>query len=159
MQQSKTQVRSINTGGAPGVWRVLDAVESRECIADVWCIQELRMSKEEFGALENKFASARYYLHHQPGKPTTGSWGEDKALGGVMVAVAKRLKQRLVSVDEQGVAQRVSVEVQGCCPSPPAQAMLPGRCATVRRTEQAQTQARPRLSTHSKNRVDCVGVP
>ena len=110
---ARVQMKAINTGGAPGVWRVLEAIETGQAVAEVWCFQETRADEEEMRTIEAKFSQLGFYIYHQSGRATVGRWKEEKALGGVMIAVHKKLKQKLISKEAVGAAQRVVVEVQG----------------------------------------------
>lgn len=57
---------SLNTGGAPGVWRLCN---SRFLEADVLCLQEVAMSPSEWQGFARVARGLGYYAYYAPGTP------------------------------------------------------------------------------------------
>ena len=55
-------VRSVNTGGVPGIYRLLELIRTGKVHADVVCMQETRASPEDERVLEMQWATAGFYV-------------------------------------------------------------------------------------------------
>ncbi len=89
------KILSANTGGAPGVWRLIGMVGSGAAVADIICIQEMRMTLEDIRVVELKWSKLGFYMYKQRGGSYHGGYGEERESGGVMVLVRKTSKQRV----------------------------------------------------------------
>ena len=106
-------VRSVNTGGVPGIYRLLELIRTGKVHADVVCMQETRASPEDERVLEMQWTMAGFYVYTQPGAQTTGADGIVRYHGGLMTAVRKALKQKIVYKAKNQSCQALDVEVQG----------------------------------------------
>ena len=110
--RNKLQVKSINVQGAPGIRRLIDAIASQEERADVWCLQEVRTTRDDWVAFQKQLMKFDYYGYLMEGEVTTGRYGRDQALGGLATLVHKSLRQKMRRQSRQGEAQVQFVEVQ-----------------------------------------------
>ena len=127
------KVAMINSGGAPGVWRALEALGSRkkqqeergehdedsdedeDKEADVILVQELEMGDAELAAFRIHAKKKGYRMHDQCGEVRRAG-RYDNTRGGVAILVRKDLPQRKVTSTVVGLAQCIAVWV---CAHPP----------------------------------------
>ena len=100
-------VGMCNTGGVPGIHRILGLVKSGKLYVDVIMIQETKVTETEQKVIETIFANLGYYTYWQSGEKHL------RESGGVMTAVKKIWKQKLVEKAGYNSAQCVTVEVEG----------------------------------------------
>ena len=82
--RSTCRVLTINTGGAPGVWRILKRVVPFDH-PEVVCIQEASLTTAEFNAVHKKFHSLGYSAYYSKGQHT------NKVTGGVLTAIRREI--------------------------------------------------------------------
>ena len=107
------EIASVNTGGVPGVYRLIEMVKSGHLVAKVLCIQELRANSEDIRVLENRLGSLGFYTYLQSGGSKVDGAGITRHHGGVMTAVHKSLKQKQMHQARNEKAQVLVVEVHG----------------------------------------------
>ncbi len=107
------EVCSWNTGGVPGIYRILELVELGRLSFDVLCIQELKATDEDVRVLENAWNAKGYYVYVLKGSTITTKEGHTRHLGRLMTVVRKTLQQRERHRAALRTAQLLNVEVQG----------------------------------------------
>ena len=103
---------SLNTGGPPGIFRLLKLIETKELEADVVCIQESRLYKAELEVVERRWAALGYYVYYQAGG-CYRSRENEMPMGGVMIAVKKVLKQDQIYTSKAERTQVLAIRTQG----------------------------------------------
>ena len=80
---------TLNTGGAPGVWRAIDAMlqppsNLQATPLDLLCLQEASLQQNEALAVQRHVAKLGYIAYYTPGSTSTNRWGQTVAEGGVL---------------------------------------------------------------------------
>ena len=87
-------------------------VESGAAVADIICIQEIRMTLEDIRVVELRWSRLGFYMYEQRGGTYHGGYGEERDSGGVMILVRKTLKQKLLFKGKTGSTQKVALRIQ-----------------------------------------------
>ena len=61
------EILAINTGGASGVWRMIELVTAEQIKADVIKFQDVRLSDDDIKAMKNKWKTLGYWCYEQTG--------------------------------------------------------------------------------------------
>ena len=101
-KRSNVQVKSINTGGAPGVWRALKRFLP---VAHILCLQEAVLQPNEHAAVCRHLDSHGYASFYSPGKH------DKKLCGGVLTACRRELAPTLLDLHQQDEHQHALIQV------------------------------------------------
>ena len=102
---SALRVFVLNTGGAPGAWRLYD---SDFLQAQVVCIQELGMSDREFEGYAKAVKAKGFVAYYTPGPVTQGRGSKKHYKGGVATLVHQTVRHT-----QGGSVQLEDCQVQG----------------------------------------------
>ena len=105
-------ILSINIGGVPGTWRVLDHF-GKNSQPGVIAVQEASFSPHEWNAFQRKAAQMNYLGCYQCGATSRNVLGHEGRNGGVALLVHKRFPQRLISQSSSENSQMILVGVAG----------------------------------------------
>ena len=105
-------IASLNVGGITGAWRLFNSIhEGENKNVDVWCIQEVAMTKVEAQAASRYLSKKGYYFH------AAGAYAkrtEDEQMkGGVAMITRKELRQGSRWTQVKGHASVLAVDVEG----------------------------------------------
>ena len=92
------KLRSCNTGGAPGVFRMITKLQTMTGQKPlVVAMQEPKLSEASHKAVAALACSTDFFSYHTESKPNKGRWeGEERLQGGLLTLVRTDLQQRLM---------------------------------------------------------------
>lgn len=128
------RILRINSGGAPGAWRLLNA----DCKADVIAIQECNMNDAEWKAFASYAAKQNYKAYYLAGPKSPDQWGNLRTLGGVALLAQKGVYHTFAGHHSVSGIQSIAIWVAGTLvlncysplvmiPSPPSSFKFGGR--------------------------------
>ena len=103
---------SLNTGGAPGVWRLCN---SRFLEADVLCLQEVAMSPSEWQGFARVARGLGYYAYYAPGTPVAVRGRPSRFHVGVATLVHSSVRHRVAGQVMHLDTQVLGVWLQQLC--------------------------------------------
>ena len=105
-----TKVFSLNTGGAPGAWRLYDEAFLE---SPVVVLQECNMSNKEWSAFVRTSAKLGYNGFYQPGPLRHDRWGNQRSHGGVAVLCHKSVPHSFAGSNHVWGIQSIGVWIAG----------------------------------------------
>ncbi len=104
--QHKDQCRvlSANTGGAPGIWKLIKQVIPGS-YPEIICIQEAALSSNEYKAIHKQLHSLGYSTYYSKGQHLR------KVTGGVLTAIRREIPHSLQYKHEEDAFQHLLIEV------------------------------------------------
>ena len=101
---------SINVGGAPGAWRLLEENCSE---ALVICLQEINMKPDEWTAYLRMVNKMGYNGFYQPGPSSLDKWGNSRTIGGTAILIHRTLSHKFAWSQSHLGVQSVGVWIHG----------------------------------------------
>ena len=102
--KDQCSVLSVNTGGAPGIWKLIKQVIPSS-YPEIICIQEAALSTNEYKAIHKQLHSLGYSTYYSKGQHLR------KVTGGVLTAIRREIPHSLQYKHEEDAFQHTLIQV------------------------------------------------
>ena len=106
---------TLNTGGAPGVWRAIETMlqpppDVQEAPLDILCLQEASLQQNEALAVQRFVARLGYIAYYTPGSTSTNGWGQAVPEGGLLSIVQRNIHSTVITEHGNDVFQHQFIQ-------------------------------------------------